>query len=80
MASRSTAEFRVEVVWVALTGGLPRTQVAADFGIGVSTLNQWTRRDRRCPEERAFQSDLEGEIAELRTENRRRRVQRDVQN
>jgi len=40
MASRLTEEFRAEAVRVALTSGLPRRQVASDFGIGLSTLNR----------------------------------------
>jgi transposase len=78
MASRPTEEFRAEVVRVALTSRLPRKQVAADFGIGFSTLNRWIRRDRRDPEKPTTQSDLEREIAELRKENRLLREERDV--
>jgi len=40
MASRPTEEFRAEAVRVALTSGLPRTRVAADFGVGFSTLSR----------------------------------------
>ena len=78
MASRPTEEFRAEAVRVALTSGLPRKQVAADFGIGFSTLNRWIQRDRRNPEKPIIQSDLEREIAELRKENRMLREERDV--
>ena len=38
MASQHTAEFRQEAVRVALTSGLSRKQVAADFSVGFSTL------------------------------------------
>ena len=41
MASKPTREFRAEAVRVALTSGLPRQQVAADFGVGFSTLSRW---------------------------------------
>lgn len=78
MASRPTEEFRAEAVRVALTSGLPRRQVAADFEIGFSTLNRWIQQDRRKPENPAIQSDLEREIAELRKENRMLREERDV--
>jgi len=78
MASRPTEEFRAEAVRVALTSGLPRKQVAADFGIGFSTLNRWIQQDRRNPEKPTVQSDLEREIAELRKENRVLREERDV--
>ena len=78
MASRPTEEFRAEAVRVALTSGLPRKQVAADFGIGFSTLSLWIQQDRRTPEKPSAQSDLEREITELRKENRMLREERDV--
>lgn len=78
MASRPTEGFRAEAVRVALTSGLPRKQVATDFGIGFSTLNRWIQQDRRNPEKPTVQSDLEREIAELRKENRLLREERDV--
>ena len=78
MASRPTEEFRAEAVRVALTGGLPRKQVASDFGIGFSTLSRWIQQDRRNSEKPTNQSDLEREIAELRKENRMLREERDV--
>ena len=78
MASRPTEEFRAEAVRVTLTSGLPRKQVAADFGIGFSTLSRWIQQDRRNPENPGTQSDLEREIAELRKENRLLREERDV--
>ena len=78
MASKPTPEFRAEAVRVALTSGLPRRQVAADFGIGFSTLSRWIQQDRRNPEKPSVQFDLEREIAELRKENRMLREERDV--
>lgn len=78
MGSRRTEEYRAEAVRVALTSGLPRKQVAADFGVGFSTLSRWIQQDRRSPEKSTTQSDLEREIAELRKENRQLREERDV--
>jgi len=78
MASKPTPEFRAEAVRVALTSGLPRKQVAADFGIGFSTLSRWIQQDWRNPEKPTAQSDLEREVAELRKENRMLREERDV--
>ena len=78
MASKPTPEFRAEAVRVALTSGLPRRQVAADFGIGFSTLSRWIQQDRRNPEKPSVQFNLEREIAELRKENRMLREERDV--
>ena len=78
MALKPTQAFRAEAVRVALSSGLPRKQVAADFGIGFSRLSRWIQQDRRNPEKPTAQSDLEREIAELRRENRLLREEREV--
>ncbi|WP_424991268.1 transposase [Fluviibacterium sp. S390] len=78
MASRPSPEFRAEAVRVALTSGLSRKQVAADFGVGFSTLSRWIQQERKNPEKPTAQSDLEHEVAELRRENRQLREERDV--
>ena len=78
MASRPSPEFRAEAVRVALTSGLSRKQVAADFGVGFSTLSRWIQQERKNPENPTAQSDLEREVAELRRENRQLREERDV--
>jgi transposase len=78
MASRHTSEFRQEAVRVALMSGLTRKQVAADFGVGFSTLSRWVQRDRQTVPEASAQSDLETEVAELRKENRLLREEREV--
>lgn len=78
MAQKPTPEFRAEAVRIALTSGLPRKQVAADFGVGFSTLSRWIQLDRRHPEKPVVQSDLEREVAKLRKENRMLREERDV--
>src|SRR6056297_194202 len=72
-----TREFRAQAVRVALTSGLPRKQVAADFGVGFSTLSRWIQQDWRNPEKPTAQSDLEREIAELRKEHRMLREERE---
>lgn len=78
MGTKHTVEFRQEAVRVAVTSGLTRKQVAADFGVGFSTLSRWIQLDRRNPEKPAAQSDLERENAELRKENRRLREEREI--
>ena len=72
MGLKRTAEFKQEAVRVALTNGLTRKQVAADFGIGFSTLSNWIHQDRKNPEKPTVRTDLEREITELRKENRLR--------
>jgi transposase len=78
MGTKRTAEFRQEAVRIALTSGLTRKQVAADFGVGFSTLSKWIQQDRKNPEKPTAQTDLERENAELRKENRLLREEREV--
>jgi len=78
MGMKRTAEFRQEAVRVALTSSLTRKQVAADFGIGFSTLSKWIQQDRKAPEKPSVQSDLEREIVALRKENRLLLEEREV--
>ncbi|MCF6321895.1 MAG: IS3 family transposase [Rhizobiaceae bacterium] len=78
MTKQHTIEFKQEAVRVALTSGLTRKQVAADFKIGFSTLARWIQLERRISPEPIIQSDLEKEVASLRKENRLLREERDV--
>ena len=78
MGKQASGEFRAEAVRVALTSGLPRKQVAKDFGVGFSTLNSWIQQDRRNPGKPNAQTDMERELAELRRENRQLREEREV--
>jgi len=41
MGTKHSSESKQEAVRVALISGLTRKQVAADFGIGFSTLSRW---------------------------------------
>jgi transposase len=78
MGTQHTAEFRQEAVRVALTSGVTRKQIAADFGIGFSTLSKWIQQGRKNSETPADQSDLERENIKLRKENRLLREEREV--
>ena len=78
MGKKHTAEFRQEAVRIAQTSGLTRKQVAADLGVGFSTLSHWIQQDQKNHEKPSAQSDMEREIAELRKENRLLREERDV--
>lgn len=80
MGTKRTAEFMQEAVRVAQTSGLTRKQVAADFGIGFSTLSKWIQQDQTAAEKPSVHSDLEREIVELRRENRLLREEREVLN
>jgi len=67
-----TPEFRAEAVRLAQTSGRSRREVAADLGVGLSTLRHWIdgQRDREMdapPAER--QEDMAAELKRLRREN-----------
>ena len=76
-----TPEFRDEAVRLAQTSGRSRREVAADLGIGLSTLRAWI--DGRCdaqmerpPPDR--QEDLVAEPKRLRRENEIFRQEREI--
>jgi transposase len=76
-----TQEFRDEAVRLAQTSGRSRREIAADLGIGLSTLRNWIdrRRDRQMdepPPER--QEDMAAELKRLRRENEVLRQEREI--
>ena len=58
MSHQYREEFRAEAVRLALTGGLSRKQVAADLGIGFSTLSHWIQLHRQSDVEEISDPDL----------------------
>ena len=81
MALKQTEEFRREAVRIALSSGLPRARVAADLGIGKSTLSHWISQYRSSDLTATVsetQMDLARENARLRLENRVLREERDI--
>ena len=81
MALKQTEEFRREAVRIALSSGLSRTRVAADLGIGKSTLSHWISQYRSSDLTATVsetQMDLARENERLRLENRVLREERDI--
>ena len=78
MGPKQTAEFRQEVVRVALTSGLSRKQVASDFRIGFSTLSRWIKEERNNIIPSEPQIDLIQDNERLRKENRLLREEREI--
>ena len=78
MASRHGTEFRREAVRLALTSGLTRKQIAADLGVGFSTLNKWVQQGRDKDLMPGPKQGQEKEITRLRKENRILREEREI--
>ena len=74
-----TDEFRKDAVAMVLDEGHKIVEVAARLGIGEGTLGNWVRQERVDRGERAGLSTSErSELAELRKENARLRMERDL--
>jgi len=78
MAHQHTEEFRAEAVRLALTSGLSRKQVAADLGIGFSTLSRWISLHRHSDKADVPDPDLHHEVMRLRKENRILKEEREI--
>lgn len=66
MAKNIEESFKREVAHFAITSGLARRQVAADFGVSLSSVNRWV-------DQFGDGSVLAAETADLATENKRLR-------
>ena len=73
-----TEEFRSEAVRIALTSGLSHKQVAADLGIGLSTLGKWITSHKHTELLSGPHNDKDKELARLCKENRTLREERDI--
>jgi transposase len=75
-----TPEFRAEAVRLAQTSGRSRREVAADLGIGLSTLRNWIDRCDREMEQPPpeCQEDMAAELKRLRRENEVLRQEREI--
>ena len=70
MGRQHNEEFKREAVRMVLTSGLRWRQVAADLGIGFSTLAKWVQNARPSDLPPAADIDLAKEYERLRKENR----------
>ena len=76
-----TPEFRAEAVRLVRTSGRSRREIAADLGVGLSTLRSWIdqQRDREMDEPPADrQEDVVAELKRLRRENEVLRQEREI--
>lgn len=73
-----TEDFKREAVRIALVSGLTRREVAADLGIGRSTLNAWISAYKEEDLLSGPHENTEKELARLRRENELLRQERDL--
>jgi transposase len=70
MGLKRPDEFRKDAVWIALSSGLMRRQVADDLSVGMSTLNKWIMANRKTDVVSKEDLSLIQENDRLRRENR----------
>ena len=75
---KHTEEFKQEAVRIALSSGLSRRRIAADLGVGLSTLSKWVSVYRPTDLIAAPQTDLAKENERLRLENRILKEEREI--
>lgn len=73
-----TAEFRAEAVRLVETSGRTVGAIAADLGVGKSTLTRWLTQHREADLLSGPHSDVAKELARLRKENEILRQERDL--
>ena len=73
-------EFRREAIRLARLGDRPQRRLAKDLGISDVTLRRWIREDEAARGERAggLSSDEREELARLRDENAKLRMEREI--
>jgi transposase len=78
MGHRHGEDFKREAVRLALSSGLSQSQVAADLGIGLSTLGKWIAAYKTEERGDVPSADLLKEVEQLRSENRVLKEERDI--
>ncbi len=73
-------EFKIEAVKLVTERGLPRTQVARDLGVDVTTLRRWIAALEAEGEPTFAKQNQprDDEVARLRRENEQLRQERDI--
>ncbi len=78
MNLKKSDTFKSEAIQLALTSGLTPKQVAADLGIGMSTLNKWVAQPKHDDLMSGPHDDVQKELARLRKENRILKEEREI--
>jgi len=75
---KHTEDCKREAVRIAVSSGLSRRRVAADLGVGLSTLGKWVSQYRPTDPVATPQADLARENERLRLENRILKEEREI--
>jgi len=78
MAKKIEEAFKREVVDFALTSGLSRAQVAADFGVSQVSVDRWIRLYGNASGSGQSVADLAAEVKRLRKELQIAQQERDI--
>lgn len=78
MCKKVADAFKREVAEFAISSGLSRKQVAADFGVCISSVDRWIKRFGRIPADLTTQNDLVSENKRLRRELQVALQERDI--
>ena len=73
-----TEEFKREAVRLLETSGRTIAQIAADLGVGLSTLTRWKRIYREAGSSSEMHDDVTQELVRLRKENAILRQEREI--
>ena len=73
-----SVEFKPDAVEIVRSSGKSIAEVARELGIYDSSLGIWVRQDQIDRGERELTSDEQQELAELRRENARLRMEREL--
>jgi transposase len=71
-------EFKREAVKLVIEEGLPVTEAARNLGLHPNLLRKWKQQFESELEDTSLTEDERMEIARLRAENRRLRMERDI--
>ncbi len=73
-----TEEFKLEAVKLVVEQGLSVTEAARNLGIHANVLRNWKLKFEADQEDSELTEDERMEMARLRAENRRLRMERDI--
>ena len=75
-----TDQYKAEAVELVINSGRPVAEIARDLGINEGTLGNWVQLAKKRGEftEKPLEVDERAELKELREENRRLKMEREI--